>query len=51
MCKVGENKDFVDLGRCANVPTERSILEYANWSKLQKAQILVYEVYGLHQLL
>ena len=29
------NKDFVGLGSCDNVQTERSIFEYANWQSLQ----------------
>ena len=36
-CKAQQrNKAFVGLGRCDNVQTERSIIEYANWPKLQK---------------
>ena len=29
-----KNKAFIGLGSCDNVQTERSIFEYANWSRL-----------------
>ena len=32
---MNQNKAFVGLGSCDNVQTERSIIKYANWPRLQ----------------